>query len=103
MNAFTRSVSQILKNAAKAFRSFPVTIGCALFFSAVAIIRIELDWPEQESYTLLLDSLHWALALGAAVSLAAVTFAYSRSNRAGALPAANLLGILSAAAAFFLL
>lgn len=103
MNALIRSVSHVLKNAAKAFRTFPVTIGCALLFAAVAVVRIELDWPEQESYTLLLDSLHWALALGAAVSLAAATFAYSRSDGAWALPAANLLGILSAAAAFALL
>jgi hypothetical protein len=103
MNALTRSVAQILKSPARAFRTFPVTIGCALLFAAVAVVRIELDWPEQASYTLLLDSLHWALALGAAVSLACTTFAYSRSDRAWALAAANLLGILSAAAAFSLL
>jgi hypothetical protein len=103
MNAFTRAVSQIFSGAAKAFRAFPAVIGCALLFAVVAMVRIQLDWPEQEAWDFLLSSLHWSLALGALSALAAVTAAYSRSDRPGTLLAANLLGLAAAVVAFLLL
>ncbi len=103
MNTITRSVSTIFKGALKAFRTFPASIGCAVAFAAVTVIRIQLDWPQQEAYNLLLNSLHWAFALGAIFSLAVITAEQSRLNRANTFLIANLLGVASAAVTFLAL
>lgn len=101
MNAFAQSVSNVFMGVKKAFRTFPASIGCALAFAVVTAIRIELDWPQQEPYNFLFNCLHWAFALGAVFSLAAVTAAQSRLNTARAFLTANLLGAAAAAATFF--
>ncbi|HXK77301.1 MAG TPA: DUF4153 domain-containing protein, partial [Oscillospiraceae bacterium] len=103
MNAFSRSVSRIFKGAAKAFQTFPAVIACAIAFSVVALIRIQLDWPEQEAYNFLFNCLQWAFALGAAFSLAAITLAQSRFNGAKAFWIANLSGFAATAATFLAL
>lgn len=95
MATFVRSVSQVFKGALKAFQTFPATIGSALAFSMITIIRIQLDWSQQESFNFVFNSLHWSLALGALFSLAAITAAQSHFYRkAKAFLVANLLGIL---------
>lgn len=103
MNAFSRSISRIFEGAAKAFRTFPAAIAAALAFAVVTMIRIELDWPEQEAYHFLFNCLHWALALGAVFSLAAITAAHSRANTPAAFRLANLGGAAAAVIAFFAL
>ena len=103
MNSFTRSISQISKGAVKAFQTFPAALACALAFAIVTMIRIQLDWPQQEAYNLLFNSLHWAFALGAVFSLAAITAAQSRYNEARAFTMANLLGAAAAVVTFLLL
>ncbi len=103
MNAFSRSVSRIFQGAAKAFQTFPATIACAFAFAVVTMIRIQLDWPEQEAYNFLFNCLHWAFALGAIFSLAATTAAHSRYPGAKAFWIANLSGLAAAAAAFLAL
>jgi hypothetical protein len=103
MNAFTRSISQIFKGAVKAFQTFPAAIASALAFAIVTMIRIQLDWPQQEAYNFLFNSLHWAFALGAVLSLAAITAAQSRFNEARAFLIANLLGAAAVAATFLAL
>ncbi len=103
MNSFVRSVSQVLKGAAQAFQTFPAAIGCALAFAVVTMVRIHMDWPQQESYNFLLNCLHWALALGAIFSLAVITYARSRWVAARAFLSANLLGVAAAVVAFPLL
>ena len=50
MNAFTRSISQVLQGAANALKTFPAAIVSAAAFAIVTIIRIHLEWPEQESF-----------------------------------------------------
>ncbi|HPE16277.1 MAG TPA: DUF4153 domain-containing protein [Oscillospiraceae bacterium] len=100
MNMFARSVSNVLKGAWKAFRTFPASLGCALAFAVVTAIRIQLDWPQQEPFNFLFGCLHWAFALGAVFSLAAVTAAQSRSGTARASLGANLLGAAAALATF---
>jgi len=92
MNAFTRLISRVLKYVAMAFQSFPATIACALAFTIVTIIRIQLDWPQQEPYNFLFNCLHWSFAMGAIFSLAAITAAQSRFNQKKAFLLANLLG-----------
>lgn len=92
MNFFARAIPQISKGAIKAFQTFPAAIASALGFAIVTMIRIQIDWPEQETYNFLFNCLHWAFALGAAFSLAAITAAQSRYGDERAFSIANLLG-----------
>lgn len=103
MNYIMESVSRVLKGAANAFRKFPVSIGSALAFAVVTIIRIHLDWPYQEPYNFLFNCLHWSFALGALFSLAAITMAQSRFNTKKAFWAANLFGVVVIGVTFLLL
>jgi hypothetical protein len=103
MNAFQRSISQILKGAVKAFQTFPAVIGFALAFSVVTMVRIQLDWPQQEAYNFLFNCLHWSFAFGAIFSLAAITAAQSRYNTARSFMMANVLGVVAVIIAFLLL
>lgn len=92
MNTVTRSISQAFKGAIKAFTTFPAAILCAFLFSIVTMFRIQLDWPEQETYNFLFNCLHWAFAAGAIFSLAAITAAKSRFGQNRSFLIANLLG-----------
>lgn len=103
MNVFFRSVTQIFQGAFKAFRTFPAAIASAFAFAVVTMIRIQLDWPQQEPYNFLFNSLHWAFALGAVFSLAVITAAQSRFNQARAFLLANLLGAAAAVVTFLAL
>lgn len=103
MNSFVRSVSEVLKGAAAAFQTFPAAIGCALAFAIVTMVRIQMDWPQQEAYNFLFNCLHWGLAVGAIFSLAAITYAQSRYNNSRAFLYANLAGLAVAAVTFLLL
>lgn len=100
MNVFTRSVSNVLKGSLEAFRTFPASLGCALAFAVVTAVRIQLDWQQQEPLNFLFGCLHWAFALGAVFSLAAITAAQSRSGTARASLGANLLGAAVALVTF---
>ncbi|MGI6120342.1 MAG: DUF4153 domain-containing protein [Desulfosporosinus sp.] len=100
---FFRSISQILKGAAKAFQTFPAAIFCALVFAIVTMIRIYLAWPQQEPYNFLFNCLHWSFALGAIFSLTVITFAQSYYNRHSAFLTANLLGVMAAVLTFLML
>ena len=103
MNYIMESVSRVWKGAADAFRKFPVSIGSALAFAVVTVIRIYLDWPYQEPYNFLFNCLHWSFALGALFSLAAITLAQSRFNTQKAFWTANLLGVVIIGLTFLLL
>lgn len=103
MNGFTKSIRQVFKGAFKAFQTFPASIACALAFAAVTIIRIQLDWPQQEPLNFLFNCLHWAFAVGAIFSLAAITAAQSRYNNARAFLVSNILGVGAAVIAFLLM
>ncbi|HOR86501.1 MAG TPA: DUF4153 domain-containing protein [Bacillota bacterium] len=103
MNGFTGPIKQVFKGAIKAFQTFPVSIACALAFAAVTIIRIQLDWPQQEPLNFLFNCLHWAFAVGALFSLAIITGAQSRFNDARAFLISNLLGAGAAMLTFLLM
>lgn len=103
MNAFIRSISRILKGSVRAFQTYPSAIASALAFAIVTMIRIQLDWPEQEAYNFLFNCLHWSFALGAVFSLAVITGAQSRFNQRRAFLLANLLGVAAAAVTFLAL
>jgi len=103
MNAFHQSVLQVFQGARKALRTFPAVIGCAFAFVIVTMIRIQLDWPQQESLNFLFNCLHWSFALGAIFSLAVITAAQSRISSDKAFLSANLIGVMAAAITFLLL
>jgi hypothetical protein len=103
MSTFIPSVTKVLKGAGKAFQTFPAAIANAFAFALVTIIRIHLDWPEQEPYNFLFNCLHWSFALGAVFSLTTITTAKSRFDEKKYVLAANLVGILAAGVTFFLL
>ena len=103
MNPFFRSVAKIFTGAAQAFRSYPVTIASALAFAIVTLVRIQLDWNQEEPFALLFNSLQWALALGAFAGLAAITAAKCRIDRPTAFWTANELGLAVALVAFLAL
>ena len=103
MNYIMESVSRVWRGAADSFRKFPVSIGSALAFAVVTVIRIYLEWPYQEPYNFLFHCLHWSFALGALFSLAAITLAQSRFNTQKAFWTANLLGLVVIGLTFLLL
>ncbi len=100
MNVLNRSISQILKGAGKAFQTFPASIACAFAFAIVTIIRIHLDWPQQEAYNFLFNSLHWSFAAGAIFSLAIIAGAQSFFNNKRAFVYANLIAVAVTAIVF---
>lgn len=103
MEYLKKSVLMIFKGAANTFGRFPVSIGSAVGFAIVTIIRIQLDWPQQEPYNFLFNCLHWSFALGAIFSLAIITGAQSRFNTKRAFWIANVLGIVAIGVTFLLL
>ena len=103
MNTFKNSILNILKSTGEAFKTFPSAIGCAACFAIVTIIRIELEWPQQEPYNFLFNCLHWSFALGALLSLPLITYAQSRVNTQKAFKLANFIGIAATALTFAVL
>lgn len=103
MNAFTKSVSQVFKGAIRSFQAYPTAMGSALAFAIVAMVRIQMDWPEQEAYSFLFNCLHFSLALGAIFSLTAVTAVKSKINDTKSFVVANLIGVAVIVMAFLLL
>ncbi len=103
MGTFAQSVQKILKNAGKSFLAFPVVMLSAALFTIVSIIRTAMDYPFQEPYNFLFNTMQFALALGAIAGLAAITYAQSRIKTRRSFWMANLLGLIAAVAAFLLL
>ncbi|MEL7654932.1 MAG: DUF4153 domain-containing protein [Bacillota bacterium] len=103
MNTFTRSIGNIFAGAVNAFEKFPAAILSALAFAVVTMIRIQLDWPEQEPYNFLFNCLHWSFAMGAVFSMAIITIAQSRFNNKRAFLTANLIGAAAIAVTFLML
>lgn len=100
MNIFMNSINKVFKSSVKAFETFPAAIGNAFAFAVVTMVRIQLDWPQQEPLNFLFNSLHWAFAFGAIYSLAAITFAQSKYDTKKSFLLANLSGVGVALLAF---
>lgn len=103
MNVIVRSILQVLQGVTRAFQTSPAAIASALAFAIVTMIRIQLDWPQQEAHNLLFNCLHWAFAFGSVFGLAATTLAQSRFGRPRAFLNANLLSVAAVAVTFLLL
>lgn len=103
MNLFIKSIRQVITGAIKTFEVYPAAIVSALGFAIVTLVRIQLDWPQQEDYNFLFNCLHWSFALGAAFSLAAILAANSRYNDKKSFNIANMLGLAVVIVTFLLL
>jgi hypothetical protein len=103
LNPLLRSIKKIIEGGINAFMRFPASVLCALAFTIVTMIRIQLDWQQQEPYNFLFNCLHLALAFGALFSMALITVAQSRSANKNAAIKANVLALAGAIVAFLLL
>lgn len=103
MNFMSRSIGLIFKGAIKAFTAFPLAIACALAFSVVTGIRIQLEWADQEAWNLLFNSLHWTFAIGAIFSLMAITAAQTRLKNPREFWGAQIISVLVMGLSFALL
>lgn len=96
MNQFGKSIEKMWKGAFEAVTTFPITSLNAILFTIVTMIRIQLEWPQQEPYNLLFNSLHWAFGFGAIFGLMATTYVRRQHNQAHPLLISNLItGIAS--------
>lgn len=93
MGNIIQVISKVFKGAIKAFERYPAVIANAAAFAIVTIIRIHLDWPQQEAYNFIFNCLHLSFALGAIFSLAVITAAQSKFNSKKSFIIANVLGI----------
>lgn len=91
MNTFTKSISDIFKRALSAFMMYPASIGSAIIFAIIVMIRIFLDWPEQESYNFLFNCLQWAFAVGSIWGLTLTVAARTKKQSQRSLLYANLM------------
>ena len=103
MSKLKQSILKITRDSGEAFTTFPATMICAVAFALVTMVRIQLDWEQQEPYNFLFNCLHWSLAFGAIFSLSATTAAQSRINTRKAFLYANAAGLVAAAAVFLAL
>lgn len=103
MNNFTNSIFKVFKGALNAFKTFPASIGSALAFALVALIRIQINFPQEEPANFFFNCLSWGLALGANFGLAAITWVQSQYKEKKAFIMANLLTLIVVAVTFFML
>jgi len=103
MSIINRSIIRSLKSAVNTVQTFPVSIISAFAFAIVTIIRIQIDWPEQESYNFLFNCLHLSLATSAVFGLASIAAVQSRINSKKTFIFANLLSGCIALITFVLL
>ncbi len=96
MNQLGKSIEKTWKGAFEAVATFPITSMNAILFTIVTMIRIQLEWPQQEPYSLLFSSFHWAFGFGAIFGLMATTYVRRQHTQRHPLLIANLVtGIAS--------
>ena len=103
MNNIKKSISQVFHNGLQSFSKFPAAMGSALAFALVTMVRIQIDWPQQEAYNFLFNCLHLAFAFGSIFGLAAVTFERVKYKTQKTFSIANIVVVIGVAAAFSLL
>lgn len=103
MTSIKESIQSSLQRALQTFQTFPVTLVSAVGFTIVTLIRIWMDWPQQEDYNLLFNCLHLAFASAAIFGMAAITAVQKRFNHAKAFAIANGAGAAVGVLVFLLL
>lgn len=76
----TLKASSILlfRRAVRTFQYYPASMLSAIGFAMVTIIRIHLDWQDQEAYNFLFNCLHWTFSAGAIVGLSATAVLFNQ-------------------------
>lgn len=103
MNSLKESILRVFKGASTALFNYPSTIGYAFAFTLVTFVRIQMDWPEQQSFNFLFNCLHLSLAFGAIFSLALLTGIKSKINTKMAFVTGNVISVLIVMLVFLLL
>ncbi len=103
MSTFKKSVVQVASGAVQSFQKFPAAMLSAFAFAIVTMIRIQIDWPQQEAYNFLFNCLHLSFAFGAIFGLAAVAGVKAKYNDKKTFVAANSATLIAAGLAFILL
>jgi len=103
MTSIKESVIKSLQRASLTFKTFPVTLASAAGFTIVTLIRIWMDWPQQEDYNFLFNCLHLSLAASAILGLAMITAVQRRYNSPRAFALANSTAAALGALFFLLL
>lgn len=103
MSSFKKSITQVFEGAAKSFQDFPAAMGSAVAFAIVTMIRIQMDWPQQEAYNFLFNCLHLSFALGAILGLGAVAYEKCKYDDSKKFILANLVVAVAVGVAFLLL
>lgn len=103
MSGIKESVLKVYKGAIKSFSDYPVSMISALLFSLVTVVRIQMEWEVQQDFSLLLNSLHFALALAAASGMALIAYVRSRKNSQRDFIYANLAAAVIGLITFILL
>lgn len=103
MSTIKESIIKSLQRAFLTFQTFPVVLASALGFTLVTLVRIWMDWPQQEPYNFLFNCLHLAFSMSAIFGLAAIAMVQERYNEKKIFLAANLAGAAAGIIAFLLL
>ena len=103
MSTIKESIIKSLQRAFLTFQTFPVVLASALGFTLVTLIRIWMDWPQQEAYNFLFNCLHLAFSMSAILGLAAIAMVQERYNEKKMFLLANLAGAAAGILAFLLL
>jgi len=103
MTGIKNSINKVSRGAIKAFEDYPISMMSALLFSLVTIAKIQMDWEVQQSYSLLLNSLQFSMALSAAVGMASIAYVKSRNNTNNNFLLANIGSLIVGILTFILL
>lgn len=57
MGGFRQSIKKVIYGSMKGFKDFPVTIGCGLGFTLLAMVKIQLSWEQKKHITCYLNPL----------------------------------------------
>jgi hypothetical protein len=103
MSTIRESITKSLQRAFLTFQTFPVVLASALGFTLVTLVRIWMDWAQQQPYNFLFNCLHLAFSMSAVFGLAAIAMVQERYNEKKMFLAANLAGAIVGLVAFLLL
>lgn len=94
MEWLQKLIGKSLERVIQTVKSYPMVILSGFGFTMVIIVRIYLDWPDQEVYNFLFNCLHLSFVTSGAFGLFATVFSKSRLNSKTAVRMANLLIVI---------
>ncbi|MCT4634206.1 MAG: DUF4153 domain-containing protein [Firmicutes bacterium] len=103
MEKILSSIEKIFLDFKRTYKKYPLIVLYAVLFTIVSMIRIQMEWREQEPYNFLFNILHFALASGASIGLLLVTITKQKSTKLKNMKIANLITSISNILIFLLL